>query len=64
MKSTDPIVQELMKERDRRLIELANGDPMYCRLQGAIDFALGRWGIKGEKTNEVFEGEANGEVEG
>lgn len=64
MNNADPVVQELMKERERRLVQLANNDPVYCRLQGAIDFALGRWGLKGEESNEVSEGEANREVEG
>ncbi len=46
------LLEELVKARDLRAAELVNADPQWSRLQGAIDYAEGRWQIKEEEAQE------------
>jgi len=42
----------LIQERDKRAAELLQRDPVWSRLQGAIDFAEGNWKLRSDSSQE------------
>jgi len=56
--SDNKLLEELIKARDMRAAELVNADPQWSRLQGAIEYAEGKWKInEEEEDNGLDQGE-------
>ena len=56
--SDNKLLEELIKARDMRAAELVNADPQWSRLQGAIEYAEGKWVIKEDEDNELDQDES------
>lgn len=48
--SNSAIIEELVKMRNARVQLLCDNDPQWNRLQGMIDFAEGRVGLKDDNA--------------
>ena len=56
--SDNKLLEELIKARDMRAAEIVNADPQWSRLQGAIEYAEGKWKINEEVEDGLDQGES------
>jgi hypothetical protein len=47
------VYKTLLQERDKRAAELLQRDPVWSRLQGAIDYAEGNWKLRSDEEASV-----------
>ena len=43
----------MLQERDKRAAELLQRDPVWSRLQGAIDYAEGNWKLRSDEEADA-----------